>query len=252
MSIGLPSISLHNHILRDLPRAERAALLPSLRPVRLEETDALGDEALVGTITFIETGILAVIGRTSEGRSMALTLLGREAAAGSVSLFGLDRRIHEQRVVVPGWGWALPAKVGRLLLPRLPVFGERLTRHLHCTLLQSQEGALAAALTGLEARLVRCLLMCHDRIDGDELLVTHAELALLLGVRRASVTVALQILEGEGLLRSKRARVIIRDRVGLEGLARGAYGCAEREERRLSRQAAAPAPASAEVVAVSS
>lgn len=38
--------------------------------------------------------------------------------------------------------------------------------------------------------------MCHDRIDGEEIALTHEYMATMLGVRRSSVTEALHILEG--------------------------------------------------------
>jgi hypothetical protein len=52
-------------------------------------------------------------------------------------------------------------------------------------------------------------------------------------VRRASVTVCLQILEGEYSIRSLRGRVLIRNRAALEASADGAYGACEREAVRL-------------------
>jgi CRP-like cAMP-binding protein len=53
--------------------------------------------------------------------------------------------------------------------------------------------------------------MAHDRIESDEIQVTHAEIGVMLGVRRASVTDALHILEGEGLIRARRGDVVQRD-----------------------------------------
>jgi len=76
-------------------------------------------------------------------------------------------------------------------------------------------------------------LMWHDRIREDELFVTHEFLALLMGVRRQGVTVALHELEGKGFIRSVRNRVRIIDRVGLERTANGFYGVPEEEYRRL-------------------
>ena len=70
-------------------------------------------------------------------------------------------------------------------------------------------------------------------VAGDDLNVTHESIAVMLGVRRPGVTVALQTLESMGLIRGARARTRIVDRAGLEQLADGAYGVAEKEYRRL-------------------
>ena len=79
----------------------------------------------------------------------------------------------------------------------------------------------------------RWLLMCDDRTVGDVIRVTHEFLAVMLGVRRPGVTIGLQILEGRGLIWSKRGEITVRDREGLIGLADGYYGQAEADYLRL-------------------
>ena len=75
--------------------------------------------------------------------------------------------------------------------------------------------------------------MCHDRVDGDALSTTHEFLSLMLGVRRAGVTVALQALEDCGLISTKRGRVTVLDRAKLEAVAGDSYGVPEAEYARL-------------------
>ena len=85
----------------------------------------------------------------------------------------------------------------------------------------------------LDERLARWLLMCHDRIDGDEIRMTHEFLSIMPGVRRAGVTVGTHILEGRGLIRATRGCIHILDRAGLEGAANGFYGAPEAEYARV-------------------
>jgi DNA-binding transcriptional regulator YhcF (GntR family) len=75
--------------------------------------------------------------------------------------------------------------------------------------------------------------MCHDRVDGDKLSTTHEFLSLMLGVRRAGVTVALQALEDRGLIATKRGQVTVLDRATLEEVAGDSYGVSEAEYARL-------------------
>jgi hypothetical protein len=77
--------------------------------------------------------------------------------------------------------------------------------------------------------------MAHDRLEGDELHLTHESLAAMLGVRRAGVTTALHQLEAVGLLSLQRSSVTIIDRDGLEKTANGLYGVPEAEFERLLR-----------------
>jgi CRP-like cAMP-binding protein len=81
--------------------------------------------------------------------------------------------------------------------------------------------------------LARWLLMAHDRLDDDDVPLTHEFLSVMLGVRRPGVTVALDMLEKDGLIRAKRGTVVILNRTGLRKISNGAYGAAEAEYRRL-------------------
>jgi Mn-dependent DtxR family transcriptional regulator len=74
--------------------------------------------------------------------------------------------------------------------------------------------------------------MCQDRL-GREIVITHDYIALMLAVRRPSVTDALAVLEGEGYIRSERKLITIRNRPALEEFAGDAYGVPEEEHRRV-------------------
>ena len=71
-----------------------------------------------------------------------------------------------------------------------------LLRYVQAFQVQIAYTALSNGGYNIEERLARWLLMCHDRVDGDELPLTHEFLGMMLGVRRSSVTLATQVLEG--------------------------------------------------------
>ena len=106
-----------------------------------------------------------------------------------------------------------------------------LLRQGYAFTVQMAQTALANGRHKLEERLARWLLMAHDRVDGDELPLTHEFLSLMLGVRRSGVSVALKILEREGMVKARRGGVVITDRDGLEECANGAYCSPEAELR---------------------
>ena len=88
----------------------------------------------------------------------------------------------------------------------------------------------------IEKRLARWLLMAQDRVDGDELALTHEFLSLMLGVRRPGVTVALNLLERPGLIARSRGAITILNRDGLRESSNGAYSA--QEARRASTRRA--------------
>ena len=75
--------------------------------------------------------------------------------------------------------------------------------------------------------------MTHDRVEGNDLMITHEFLSIMLGVRRAGVTEALHDLRDRELIELARRDVTIKDRKGLEKLAGAFYGVPEREYRRV-------------------
>ena len=108
-----------------------------------------------------------------------------------------------------------------------------LTRFVQVFLTHVSRTALANGRETLEARLARWLLMAQDRLDGNEIPLTHEFLSIMLGTARPGVTIVLQSLEGKGLISLHRGRIEIVDRNGLEQASNGSYGVAEEELMRL-------------------
>ena len=108
-----------------------------------------------------------------------------------------------------------------------------LLRYVQTVLVQSAQSTATNAHHRVEARLARWLLMCHDRVEGHEIALTHEFMGMMIAAERSGVTVTLHMLEGAGMIYSKRGRVIIRDRGMLEDLAGDSYGVPEAEYRYL-------------------
>ena len=101
-------------------------------------------------------------------------------------------------------------------------------------MVQAAHTAVANGRGKLEERLARWLLMAHDRLEGNDLPLTHEFISLMLNVRRAGVTEALQGLSRKGVVSAKRGSVVVEDRAGLEARANGLYGIPESEYLRLT------------------
>jgi CRP-like cAMP-binding protein len=108
-----------------------------------------------------------------------------------------------------------------------------LQRFAQVFMTQVAQTALANGRAKIGERLARWLLMAHDRLDDEELRLTHEFIAVMLGVRRPGVTDALNELEGKGLIRSTRGAIRVVNRAGLEAIAGATYGVPESEYRRL-------------------
>jgi len=108
-----------------------------------------------------------------------------------------------------------------------------LLAHHYTFLMQVSQSAACNGLHPVVKRCCRWLLMTHDRIEGDELPLTHEFLSYMLGVRRPGVTEALQALESQGLIDNGRGAIRIVDRKGLEAASCECYRIVAKEYARL-------------------
>jgi len=98
---------------------------------------------------------------------------------------------------------------------------------------QVSQTAVCNRLHSLEKRLARWLLLCHDRVNSTELLMTQEFIAGMLGGRRESVTIAAGRLQDARLIHYARGRIKIVDRQGLEAVTCECYRIVRQEEDRL-------------------
>jgi CRP-like cAMP-binding protein len=190
-------------------------------------------QTTIDYVYFPESGLGSVVAIGDRDRRIEIGIFGRDGMSGAAVVMGNDRSPHETFMQIAGHGFRLPADALRRAMTESPSFHNLLLRYMQTFMIQTAHTALANGRAKLEERLARWLLMCHDRIDGDELGLTHEFLAIMLVVRRAGVTVAMHMLEGRGLIRGARGMILIRDRDGLIEIADGFYGLPEAEYRRL-------------------
>jgi len=184
-------------------------------------------------VYFLDEGIASVVASTPQGRRIEVGIVGREGLTGLPVLLGTDRSPHACFVQTAGSGLRIQADVLRRALGASAALHRHLLRFVQAFMVQMGQTALANACHVIEQRLARWLLMCHDRVDGNDLATTHEFLSLMLGVRRPGVTMALQALEERGLISTKRGQIVVLDRAGLEAVAGDSYGLCETEYRRL-------------------
>lgn len=217
-----------NRILSSLSAADKALLQPDLEPVTLTLRQVL--EVPNKPIThsyFITYGLASVIAANSHKR-LEVGLIGCEGFTGLPIVLGNDRSPNETFVQVAGDALRISAEKLRQALPQSRSLERALLGFAHSFMNQTAKTALSNGTATLEERLARWLLMANDRLRGDEIPLTHEFLSLMLGVRRAGVTVALHYLEQRALVRMERKQITITDRAGLKAAANGTYHQTER------------------------
>jgi len=236
--------SFKNLLLGSLGNEDLEAIRPSLSRKPLRQGEVLLEvQAPIESLCFVEAGVVSFHEVLDDGARVGVGIIGFEGVTGWSVLLGCERSPHEATVAIGG-GAALSIPADALLeaCRARPLLNKLLLLYVQSFVTQLGRTISSNLNDRLERRLARWLLMNHDRLDGDEIALTHEQLGVMLGVRRATVTDTLHILEGEHLIRSMRGRIIIRDRPGLVDFAGDAYGAAEAAYSRLI--APFPKPAS--------
>jgi CRP-like cAMP-binding protein len=224
-----------NLLLNAMTADDLALLKPWLKRVELKTEQVLsGANALIEHVYFLEGGIASIVSIRRDSGRTEVGIFGCEGMSGTTLVMGVNRSPHETFMQVDGTT-ALRIDSDKLVeaMEASRSLTKLLLAYAHVLMVQTAACAVGNAHHQVEARLARWLLMCHDRVEGDEILLTHEFMAMMIGCQRSGVTVTLHVLEGMGAIRSKRGRVIVRSRDMLEDLAGDAYGEPEGEYRRL-------------------
>ena len=223
-----------NRLLQALAPDDLARFLPQLERVDVRKGNVLiRQRELLKFAYFPEGGLSSSLTTTSDGRKIEVGCFGFEGMVSTATLLGSNQASDDILVQI-GAPW-LRIKTEALIesCKSSPALHELLLRFVQIQILTLSRSVLANGAYKLRERLARWLLMVHDRVEGDDLPLTHEFLSLMLAVRRAGVTLAIQEVESLGLIRAKRALLTVVDREGLIELAGDSYGIPEAEYERL-------------------
>jgi len=208
-------------LLQGLDGAGRAAIEPHLERTSLVAGDILEDaERRASFLYFPIEGAVSIEAAAGKER-IQVALVGREGMVGTSLL--LDAMPFNRAVVqFPGSAWRLPAGALAKGLEGSHDLHRQLLREVNSFLARLSLMALVNGRGTIEQRLAGWLLAAAERLDTDWLSITHDTLSQVLGARRASVTVALHMLEGKQALRTERRCIRILNNEKL-ALAAGPY-----------------------------
>ena len=227
-----------NRLLRALPADEYAHLLPFLEPVELAARQVLWQpQATIHSIYFPRTCVVSLLTPLSDEQPVESATVGREGMAGVPVVLGVRTTNVQAIAQVPGAAGRMDAErfITRLREGDSAVFPLML-RYAQVLLEQTAQSVACNRRHAIEERCARWLLMTQDRVGGDEFPLTQDFLAVMLGVRRASVTVAAGMLQQAGLVRYHRGRITVLDRERLEAASCECYAVVQRKYEQVLSQ----------------
>jgi CRP-like cAMP-binding protein len=216
-----------NDLLGALSAAQLLPIKEYLEPVSLKLRDVLEKAGKpIQHVYFPFSGLASIVAHNKD-RGLEVGLIGKEGMSGIAVLLGGKSAPTETFIQVEGDGVRLPVAKLREALEEDRAMERHFLKYAYSFLYQTMNVALSNGTASVEERLARWLLMANDRLGDDRVPLTHEFLSLMLGVRRAGVTVALNLLERKAMIQLARGEIVITDREGLEASANGTYHAPE-------------------------
>ena len=215
-----------NQILATLPHAELDVIRAELEHVQLTPRMVAYDPLTpIPHVYFLESGVISIVSIMRDRTAIETATIGCEGIIGLPVFLGVDI-VPEQAFVqvVPGDAYRMPAADFRARAPSLPTLSQYLNRFAVCLFTLAAQCSGCNRVHNMEQRCARWLLMVHDRMKGDDFVLTQDFLSQMLGVRRATVSETMSVLQSAGFVSYTRGRISVVDRQGLERTACECYG----------------------------
>ena len=225
---------LRNLVLNRLPETEIRRLRKAASNEEANARHVLYDvNEPIERVYFPEDGVGSIVTILGDGRQVEVATVGYEGMIGLPVFFGAKKSTAKAFWQVPGRALVFKAS----MLQKEKKNGSRLIERLHLYtqgfFTQLAQSVTCNRVHNLEQRCARWLLMTHDRVEGDEFLLTQDFLAQMLGVRRTGVSEVAGRLQKAGLITYSRGRMTICDRKGLEKLSCECHHIVQQEFKRL-------------------
>lgn len=234
MSVSVKSNALKNHLLAALPKDEFAHLEPHLELISLPLGKVIYESGDKMThVYFPTTAIISMLYIMENGGTAEIGIAGNNGLIGSALFMGSEST--SSRAVVQSTGDAVRIKAEALQseFDRGGLFQKVLLRYTQTLMTQISQTAVCNRLHTVDQQLCRWLLINHDQMETNKLVMTQELIANMLGVRREGVTIAARKLQEKGLIKYSRGTIIMTNRKGLEEASCECYQIVMDEYERL-------------------
>lgn len=191
-------------------------------------------------VYFPLSGVCSVTALMSNGTSVEVGIIDSEGVVGAHEALGGVAPVNCCYVQIEGEAVRVPATLFREEFARHGTLQRVTLEWMQTFVSQISQTAACNRLHSVEQRLARWLLMCHDRVDSNDIALTHEFLGVMLASPRPGITKAVGQLSADGLIATARANITIVDRVGLEATACECYEIVR--ERQGNGRGPHPAP----------
>lgn len=215
-----------NSLLRALPAADLRRLMPDMETIAVRPRDVLYRSGeVLKHVYFPNGGVFSITTVLPDGSQVEVATVGDEGMVGIEALFGAGAIAPGEAFLQVPDGSAVKLSViaFRRELARLGSLHKLMGRYAQSVIAQMMQSTACNARHQVQERCARWLLMTHDRVHEQDFHLSHEFLAMMLGVRRPTVTVVAGGLQQAGLISYKHGLVRVLDRKGLEAASCACY-----------------------------
>jgi CRP-like cAMP-binding protein len=225
---------IRNRLLAGIPAEEFSLIAKNLVRVDLQIGESLHRAGeTIQEVYFPEIGFISALSVLSSGEPLEIGLIGAEGVAGVSVVLGATTSYSETMCQTGGAAHKMSVAAFKEVIASTPRLYDLLLRYVHVFHVQVAQTAACNAHHELGQRLSRWLLAAHDRSGIPELSLTQDLIAVMLGVRRSTVSIAAGTLQKAGVIRYQHGKITILDRIGLENAACECYAAVVKEYRHM-------------------
>jgi len=210
-----------SRLLGALTARDQALMQPHLQQIVLSRGAVVVEAGEDVTRCYFpcDEAIISLVVALPDGAMAETATIGREGAIGGIVSLGHKPAFARAVVQIAGPAFRVDSERLEEIKERSPSLRDVLSRYADCLLSQVLQSVACNVLHSLERRFCRWVLHVHDRCGGADVPATQEMLAEMLGVQRTTVTAVASALQAKGLIRTRRGRIAILDRAGLEAAA---------------------------------
>ena len=217
--------SLHNGLIAQLAPSDQTMLLKKAKLVHFESGEVLGASAASSQqVFFLVSGSVALFvckNLTDISVGLAVGLVGCEGAVGLQFALGMCAGNVTYLVQSPGSAYVVDSSVLQRLMNRQSTVLMSVSRYLWTVYESVAAMAAMSQSQDVRMRFAHWLLISYERCQPDSLVMTHAQVAQMLGVRRASITLVARELKMAGVIGYSRGHIQIHQLAALKRIATG-------------------------------
>jgi CRP-like cAMP-binding protein len=226
---------VRNHLLDALPGDLYHALEPRFERLVIDRGTVLHEPGTrIAHLYFPLTCLVSITITMREGKTSETGVAGNREMVGVNAFMGGSETTQTRYVVqIPGEAIRIPSEPLLEAFDRNKPVRDVLLKYTQAFIAQLSQNAACNRLHDVRQRYARWLLEVRDRIQSDDLHLTHEFAAEMLGVRRATVTEMSLAFEAQGLIRVQRGLIRITDSGAMQEVTCECYSVLREESDRL-------------------